>query len=58
MTGTLIVHAVDEKARAYYNFEGLWTTNISNIERTQDLEQAFVKIRRKNNSKKPSQAHS
>ncbi|KAL0357798.1 UNVERIFIED_CONTAM: protein Iojap-related, mitochondrial [Sesamum calycinum] len=55
--GTLIVHAVDEKARAYYNFEGLWTTNISNIERTQDLEQAFVKIRRKNNSKKPSQAH-
>ncbi|KAK4402679.1 protein Iojap-related, mitochondrial [Sesamum angolense] len=56
-SGTLIVHAVDEKARAYYNFEGLWTTNISNIERTQDLEQAFVKIRRKNNSKKPSQAH-
>ncbi|KAK4429714.1 protein Iojap-related, mitochondrial [Sesamum alatum] len=55
-SGTLIVHAVDEKARAYYNFEGLWTANTSNIERTQDLEQAFVKIRRKNNSKKPSQA--
>ncbi|KAI3467670.1 hypothetical protein Pfo_024333 [Paulownia fortunei] len=55
-SGTLIVHAVDEKARAYYNFEGLWTTNPSNIEHTQDLEKAFVKVRRKNNSKKPSQS--
>ncbi|KAG8365943.1 hypothetical protein BUALT_Bualt17G0024500 [Buddleja alternifolia] len=54
-SGSLIVHAVDEKARSYYNFEKLWTTNSSNIESTQDLEKAFVKIRRKNNSKKPSQ---
>ncbi|KAK6160374.1 hypothetical protein DH2020_003755 [Rehmannia glutinosa] len=55
-SGTLIVHAVDEKARAYYNFEGLWNSNTSNIEHTQDLEKAFVKVRKKNNSKKPSQA--
>ncbi|GFQ07117.1 protein iojap-related mitochondrial [Phtheirospermum japonicum] len=55
-SGTLIVHAVDEKARAYYNFEGLWSSNTSNVEHTQDLETAFVKVRRKNNSKKPSQA--
>ncbi|XP_051116049.1 protein Iojap-related, mitochondrial [Andrographis paniculata] len=51
-SGTLIVHAVDEKARAYYNFEGLWTTNTTNVERTEDLEEIFVKVRRKNNSKK------
>ncbi|PIN26122.1 putative protein related to IojAP [Handroanthus impetiginosus] len=55
-SGPLIVHAVDEKARAYYNFEGLWTTETSNTEHSQDLEKAFVKVRRKNNSKKPSQA--
>ncbi|KAK4486081.1 hypothetical protein RD792_008749 [Penstemon davidsonii] len=54
-SGTLIIHAVDENARAYYNLEGLWT-NTSNLEHPQDLEKAFVKIRPKNNSKKPSQA--
>ncbi|KAL3818669.1 hypothetical protein ACJIZ3_004574 [Penstemon smallii] len=54
-SGTLIIHAVDENARAYYNLEGLWT-NTSNLEHSQDLEKAFVKIRPKNNSKKPSQA--
>ncbi|GER47321.1 ribosomal silencing factor RsfS [Striga asiatica] len=54
--GTLIVHAVDENARAYYNFEGLWSSGTPDIENTQDLENAFVKVRRKNNSKKPSQA--
>ncbi|CAA0833739.1 Protein Iojap-related- mitochondrial [Striga hermonthica] len=55
-SGTLIVHAVDEKARAYYNFEGLWSSDTPDNENTQDLENAFVKVRRKNNSKKPSQA--
>lgn len=24
-SGKVIVHALDEKARAYYNLEGLWT---------------------------------
>lgn len=55
-SGKLIVHAVDEKARAYYNFEGLWTANKSNVEDSQDLEKAFVKVRPKNNSKKRPQA--
>ncbi|KAG1331340.1 putative protein Iojap-related, mitochondrial [Cocos nucifera] len=27
--GTVIVHALDEKARAYYNLESLWTAEIS-----------------------------
>ncbi|KAI3731420.1 hypothetical protein L1987_62608 [Smallanthus sonchifolius] len=57
-SGTLIVHALDEKARAYYNLEQLWTSKESTIEQSQsqiqDLGQAFVKVRRKNNSKKPA----
>lgn len=35
MVGKLIVHAVDENARAYYNFEGLWTAKPSNAEDSQ-----------------------
>ncbi|XP_057786248.1 protein Iojap-related, mitochondrial-like [Salvia miltiorrhiza] len=56
-SGKLIVHAVDEKARAYYNFEGLWTAKPSNIEDNQDLDKAFVKVCPKNNSKKRPQVH-
>ncbi|CAK9137316.1 unnamed protein product [Ilex paraguariensis] len=55
--GTLIVHALDEKVRAYYNLERLWTAETSNKEQTQELEKAFVKVRRKNNSKKPVQSN-
>ncbi|XP_015572122.1 protein Iojap-related, mitochondrial [Ricinus communis] len=54
-SGKVIVHALDEKARAYYNLENLWTSNTSRKEPVQELEQAFVKIRPKNNSKKPAQ---
>ncbi|KAK3014211.1 hypothetical protein RJ639_008956 [Escallonia herrerae] len=53
-SGTLIIHALDEKVRAYYNLENLWNTETSNNEGSQDLENAFVKVRRKNNSKKPA----
>jgi len=53
-SGKVIVHALDEKAREYYNLEGLWATETSQKEtnQVQDLETAFVKIRPKNNSKK------
>ncbi|XP_043704037.1 protein Iojap-related, mitochondrial [Telopea speciosissima] len=54
-SGTVIVHALDEKARAYYNLESLWTTEMSPSGPNQDLEKAFVKTRPKNNSKKPAQ---
>ncbi|GMY26456.1 protein Iojap-related, mitochondrial [Fagus crenata] len=55
-SGRVIVHALDEKARDYYNLEGLWTTETSQKESDQELEKAFVKVRRKNNSKrKPAQ---
>ncbi|EXB94969.1 hypothetical protein L484_006734 [Morus notabilis] len=53
--GKVVIHALDEKAREYYNLEDLWTTDTSEKEPTQDLEKAMVKIRRKNNSKKRAQ---
>ncbi|KAL8037900.1 hypothetical protein ABFX02_11G067800 [Erythranthe guttata] len=55
-SGPLIIHAVDEKARAYYNFEGLWNKNTADTEEIPDFAKAFVKVRRKNNSKKRPQA--
>ncbi|XP_050204387.1 protein Iojap-related, mitochondrial [Mercurialis annua] len=57
-SGKVIVHALDEKARAYYNLENLWISNTSRKEVVQDLDQAFVKIRPKNNSKRPPEKRS
>ncbi|KAK7312003.1 hypothetical protein RJT34_10529 [Clitoria ternatea] len=54
-SGKVIVHALDEKARAYYNLEGLWTSGTIQNEPIEDLQKAMVKVRRKNNSKKPAQ---
>ncbi|XP_058194418.1 protein Iojap-related, mitochondrial isoform X1 [Rhododendron vialii] len=54
-SGTIIVHAFDEKARAYYNLESRWTDEMSTKEQTQDLDKALIKVRRKNNSKRPVQ---
>ncbi|KAK6922365.1 hypothetical protein RJ641_012872, partial [Dillenia turbinata] len=54
-SGTVIIHALDEKARAYYNLENLWTSEVSPKDPDQDLDKALVKVRRKNNSKKPAQ---
>ncbi|PKI78340.1 protein Iojap-related, mitochondrial [Punica granatum] len=53
-SGKVIVHALDEKARAYYDLENLWTAEPPQKESKQDLDKAFVKIRPKNNSKKPA----
>ncbi|KAM2334144.1 hypothetical protein ACFXTH_011729 [Malus domestica] len=51
-SGKVIVHALDENARAYYNLEALWTSKKSEKETLEDLDKAFVKIRPKNNSKR------
>ncbi|KAK4357594.1 hypothetical protein RND71_023204 [Anisodus tanguticus] len=55
-SGKLVIHALDEKVRAYYNLEKLWSTDTSNqdhgLVQGQDLEKAFLKVRPKNNSKK------
>ncbi|KAL3581984.1 hypothetical protein D5086_016316 [Populus alba] len=54
-SGKVIVHALDEKARAYYNLESLWTSDASKEEPDQDLDKAFIKIRpKRNNSKRPA----
>ncbi|XP_022726493.1 protein Iojap-related, mitochondrial-like [Durio zibethinus] len=54
-SGRVIVHALDEKARTYYNLEKLWTVKTVQKEPVEDLTKAFVKVRRINNSKKPAQ---
>ncbi|KAJ4839398.1 hypothetical protein Tsubulata_016851 [Turnera subulata] len=51
-SGKVIVHALEEDARAYYNLEELWGSDAQKEESDQDLENPFVKIRPKNNSKK------
>ncbi|KAI4336615.1 hypothetical protein L6164_015119 [Bauhinia variegata] len=52
-SGKVIIHALDEKARAYYNLESLWNCETLEKEPVEDLGQALVKVRRKNNSKRP-----
>lgn len=54
-SGTVVVHALDEKARAYYDLESHWVADKPRGESSQDLDKAMVKIRRKNNSKKKVQ---
>ncbi|KAM7250226.1 hypothetical protein ACFE04_022109 [Oxalis oulophora] len=54
-SGKVIVHALDDKARAYYNLENLWSSNTKLKEPSEDLAKAFSKVRPKNNSKKRPQ---
>ncbi|XP_026407491.1 protein Iojap-related, mitochondrial-like [Papaver somniferum] len=52
-SGKIVVHALDEKAREYYNLEGLYTKEaLAKRVPDQDLDGAFVKVRPINNSKK------
>ncbi|KAI3933487.1 hypothetical protein MKX01_022066 [Papaver californicum] len=52
-SGKVIVHALDEKAREYYDLEGLYTKEaLARRVSDQDLAGAFVKVRPINNSKK------
>ncbi|XP_010556167.1 PREDICTED: protein Iojap-related, mitochondrial [Tarenaya hassleriana] len=53
-SGKVVVHALDEKARDYFDLENIWTAEESKEEHpVQELGKAFVKVRPKNNSKKP-----
>ncbi|XP_010415339.1 PREDICTED: protein Iojap-related, mitochondrial-like [Camelina sativa] len=59
--GKFVVHALDEKARVYFNLESLWTAETSGTDSSdlQDLQKAFVKVRPINNSKrKPAKVSS
>ncbi|GAA0144772.1 hypothetical protein LIER_05129 [Lithospermum erythrorhizon] len=51
-SGSLIIHALEENVRSYYNLENVFKRTSSPEEQEQDLDKAFVKIRPKNNSKK------
>ncbi|WOL04150.1 protein Iojap-related, mitochondrial [Canna indica] len=51
-SGNVIVHALEEKARAYYNLESLWMTEMTPKGPNLDLENALGKTRPRNNSKK------
>ncbi|GAB2280586.1 hypothetical protein Dimus_015216 [Dionaea muscipula] len=57
-SGTVIVHAFDEKARAYYDLESHWITRGSAQESSEDLDKTMVKIYPKNNSKRRVQQKS
>ncbi|CAA7058343.1 unnamed protein product [Microthlaspi erraticum] len=53
--GKFVVHALDEKARVYFNLESLWTAEASssaNDNSDKELQKAFVKVRPINNSKR------
>ncbi|XP_030541976.1 protein Iojap-related, mitochondrial isoform X2 [Rhodamnia argentea] len=54
-SGKVVVHALDEEARAYYDLDGLLSTDSYQEDSIQDLGKALVKIRRKNNSKRRTQ---
>ncbi|KAG9446004.1 hypothetical protein H6P81_012132 [Aristolochia fimbriata] len=54
-SGNMVIHALEEKARAYYDLDSLWTTEMSAQGPDQELEKSLVRIRRKNNSKKRAQ---
>ncbi|XP_020539274.1 protein Iojap-related, mitochondrial isoform X2 [Jatropha curcas] len=43
-SGKVIIHALDEKARAYYNLENLWTCGTSRNEPVQGGKKAFAII--------------
>lgn len=55
-SGTVIVHALDEKARTYYDLESHFMKESPPKGSIQDLENAFVKVRPINNSKKKQPA--
>ncbi|XP_057530235.1 protein Iojap-related, mitochondrial [Amaranthus tricolor] len=54
-SGSVIVHALDEKARAYYDLENRWTAKKPPAESGQELDRVMAKVRPKNNSKKQVQ---
>ncbi|KAK9707520.1 hypothetical protein RND81_07G202900 [Saponaria officinalis] len=50
-SGNVMIHALDEKARAYYDLESHWTKEKPS-DSNPELDKATVKVRPKNNSKR------
>ncbi|KAL9225577.1 hypothetical protein vseg_001482 [Gypsophila vaccaria] len=51
-SGSVMIHALDEKARAYYDLESHWTKEKPLADSNPELDKAMVKVRPKNNSKR------
>nr|CAB3463422.1 unnamed protein product [Digitaria exilis] len=56
-SGSIIIHALEERAREYYDLESIWSkemsSNTSVQNPPQELETSLVKTRRRNLSQKP-----
>ncbi|PAN16517.1 hypothetical protein PAHAL_3G065900 [Panicum hallii] len=51
-SGSIIIHALEERARAYYDLESIWSKEVSPNTSVQELETSLVKTRRRNLSQK------
>ncbi|KAK3040805.1 hypothetical protein RJ639_029149, partial [Escallonia herrerae] len=56
-SGTLIIHALDEKVRAYYNLEKLWNTETSNNEGSQGTTKTAAAVKAKSSTRARSRQH-
>uniref|UniRef100_A0A804N450 Protein Iojap-related, mitochondrial n=1 Tax=Zea mays TaxID=4577 RepID=A0A804N450_MAIZE len=52
-SGSIIIHALEERAREYYDLESIWSKEVSPNTSIQELETSLVKTRRRNLSQKP-----
>jgi hypothetical protein len=52
-SGSIIIHALEERAREYYDLESIWTKEVSPNISVQELETSLVKTRRRDHSQKP-----
>ncbi|KAM3260069.1 hypothetical protein ACQJBY_051378 [Aegilops geniculata] len=52
-SGSIIIHALEERAREYYDLESIWTKAVSPNISVQELETSLVKTRRRDLSQKP-----
>ncbi|KAG2623655.1 protein Iojap-related, mitochondrial-like isoform X2 [Panicum virgatum] len=52
-SGSVIIHALEERAREYYDLESIWSKEVSPNTSVQELETKLVKTRRRNLSQKP-----
>ncbi|XP_006663928.1 protein Iojap-related, mitochondrial isoform X2 [Oryza brachyantha] len=52
-SGSIVIHALEERAREYYDLESIWTKEVSPNISVQELETSLVKTRRRDHSQKP-----
>ncbi|XP_062201749.1 protein Iojap-related, mitochondrial isoform X2 [Phragmites australis] len=52
-SGSIIIHALEERAREYYDLESIWSREVSPNISVQELETSLAKTRRRNRSQKP-----